>query len=330
MTAAPLVVDCRGLQCPAPIMRVADTARQLAATPRAFEVLASDPDFLVDLEAWCRATNAKLVSHQREAEGVTRAVVAMKGASALVVSAGSGPLDVRGQPAPFAMRAVSQALASARAVSVRLDGDGQVDALERWVASIGAHVTVSRRPSGVEAHVSLETPAASPATTSPVRTTLLLLRNDIESLMAALMVANASAATGARVEVFFSFWAVTLLRTRKPRTTKPGTPAKRTLLDRLFGWMLPVGPSELRLSQLHMGGLGRWLLFLSMKRKQILGLEQLLDSAVTQGVTFSVCSMSMGLCGVRQEELRELPNLRFAGVAAFAEAASKSTSSLVF
>jgi len=53
-------VDARGLSCPMPIVRTAQTIRPLA--PGAIvEVLATDPGSLKDFSAWCRSTGNELL-----------------------------------------------------------------------------------------------------------------------------------------------------------------------------------------------------------------------------------------------------------------------------
>jgi TusA-related sulfurtransferase len=51
-TSNTVTIDCRGMQCPTPILQIAATARRHAAKPIAFDVLATDQDFPSDLEAW--------------------------------------------------------------------------------------------------------------------------------------------------------------------------------------------------------------------------------------------------------------------------------------
>ena len=60
-------LDCRGLRCPAPILRLAKAAQKAGAAPAVFEVLADDADFPKDVRAWCRATNSSL--HQLNQQG---------------------------------------------------------------------------------------------------------------------------------------------------------------------------------------------------------------------------------------------------------------------
>ena len=54
-------LDCSGLQCPGPIMKVFETLRQMKEG-ETLEVSASDPGFVRDIEAWCRRTQNILLS----------------------------------------------------------------------------------------------------------------------------------------------------------------------------------------------------------------------------------------------------------------------------
>ena len=61
---------------------------------------------------------------------------------------------------------------------------------------------------------------------------LLVLHNDLEALLAALMVANAAAAQNQRVEIYFSFWGIHLLRGERRR--KSANARRPTLIERLL------------------------------------------------------------------------------------------------
>ena len=51
--SAPIVVDARGLRCPLPVIRLAQTARD-TAPGGVIEVWATDPAARSDIPAWCR------------------------------------------------------------------------------------------------------------------------------------------------------------------------------------------------------------------------------------------------------------------------------------
>jgi len=57
-------LDCSGLQCPGPIMKVYETMKEMQPG-EALEVSASDPGFVRDIEAWCRSTGNTLLSRGR-------------------------------------------------------------------------------------------------------------------------------------------------------------------------------------------------------------------------------------------------------------------------
>ena len=55
-------IDCSGMQCPGPIMKVFETMKGLKEN-EVLEVSASDPGFSRDIAAWCRRTGNTLVSN---------------------------------------------------------------------------------------------------------------------------------------------------------------------------------------------------------------------------------------------------------------------------
>lgn len=67
-----LTLDCTGLRCPMPIVRLGLAIRQAAAGTR-IEVSATDPAFEPDLDAWARKTGHLVIAFQRG--DVQRAIV---------------------------------------------------------------------------------------------------------------------------------------------------------------------------------------------------------------------------------------------------------------
>ncbi len=61
VAAASVKLDCSGMQCPGPIMKVFQTINTLRDGD-ILEVSASDPGFLRDIDAWCRRTGNTLLS----------------------------------------------------------------------------------------------------------------------------------------------------------------------------------------------------------------------------------------------------------------------------
>ena len=56
-------LDCSGMQCPGPIMKVFETMKAMQ-DGEVMEVSASDPGFARDIGAWCRRTGNILVSNE--------------------------------------------------------------------------------------------------------------------------------------------------------------------------------------------------------------------------------------------------------------------------
>lgn len=224
----------------------------------------------------------------------------------------------------LALRAPSERPVPVLAPLPQLAEDSYPPSLPRNV-----HTLVSRRPESIGgdlmAHDGGPRSAALPREN---RAALLVLHNDLEALLAALTVANASAAQGMRVEIYFSFWGIHLLRAERRRTGKTGKD-KPSLLQRVLLWLVPRGTKQ-SLGKLHLGGLGTRILLRLMRKRNMMALEQLMHAAGSLGVRFRVCSASMDLMGLEEADILDMPNVDFVGAACFAEAAARSSVNLVF
>lgn len=58
-------LDCSNLNCPMPIVRIAKTIRAIEVHEQ-IEVIATDPAFKADVEAWIRKTGHQLLSYSEE------------------------------------------------------------------------------------------------------------------------------------------------------------------------------------------------------------------------------------------------------------------------
>ena len=139
---------------------------------------------------------------------------------------------------------------------------------------------------------------------------VVVFSDDLDRLLATLTMANGAAMMGAEVRLFFTFWATAALRGKRSGT-------RRTLMDRMFGWLLPSGPNKLGLSRMHYGGLGTAALKWRMAQKNVAGLEEQLAMAAELGVKIYVCEMSMDLLGLHRDDLLETLDIELCGVATF-------------
>ena len=74
-----IVVDARGMACPGPITKLVRAYRK-AKQGDIIEVLATDPGFKPDVEAWAKRTGNEIVEISEE-DGVIRAVIRVTGKS---------------------------------------------------------------------------------------------------------------------------------------------------------------------------------------------------------------------------------------------------------
>ncbi len=156
----------------------------------------------------------------------------------------------------------------------------------------------------------------------PNRLTLLIFGGDLDRLMAAFTIASGAAASGMQVNMFFTFWGSAALKRGGAQ------PSGKTLVERMFGWLLPGGLHRLPLSKLDFAGLGRALMAREMKRKGIASLPVLVEGAIESGVRVFVCEMTLDMMGIRREELIDYPGLSVCGVASFVEMAAAGNNTL--
>lgn len=150
--------------------------------------------------------------------------------------------------------------------------------------------------------------------------TIVVFSNDFDRVMSAFIIANGAASMGHKVNLFFTFWGLNVLR------KKQKVSVRKSLMERMFGWMMPKGSSKLTLSKMNMGGMGTRLMKRIMRKKNVNNLEELIDSAKEQGARLIACSMTMDIMGLKKEEL--IDGVEEGGVAAFLEDADQSNVTL--
>lgn len=127
--------------------------------------------------------------------------------------------------------------------------------------------------------------------------TMVVFSGDLDKAIASFIIANGAAAMGKKVTMFFTFWGLNVLR--KPEKVS----VKKGLIDSMFGFMMPRGSEKLKLSKMNMMGMGGKMIRKVMKNKNINSLEELIKSAIDNGVEIIACSMSMDVMGLKREEL---------------------------
>lgn len=240
-------VDCSGLQCPGPIMKVNQAMGQMS-NGQVLKVSATDMGFTKDVKTWCERTGNTFLSCKQE--GKTHIVTLKKGNDA---AEEKGPSDLK--PAEL-----------------------------------------------------------------PQGKTMIVFDGDFDKAIAAFIIANGAASMGRPVTMFFTFWGLNILRKDQY------VPVKKTFVEKMFGKMMPRGINHLKLSNMNMFGMGTAMMKKVMKDKNVSSLEELMKSAMDNGVKIVACTMSMDVMGIRKEEL--IDGVELAGVASYLGDAENSNVNL--
>lgn len=140
--------------------------------------------------------------------------------------------------------------------------------------------------------------------------TFIIFSGEMDKVLAGFVLANAAAAMGDDVTMFFTFWGLNVLR----KEHAPHTNGKTTL-QRMFGMMMPHGPSHLALSHMNFAGVGPKLMSRAMSDQHVASIEEMIETAREQGVKFVACTMSMDVMGIKSEEL--IDDIEYAGAASY-------------
>jgi len=237
-------------------------------------------------------------------------------------------LDAKGLQCPGPIMAVykkMQELNEGDALEVEATDPGFMHDVAAWANSTGntlvdlsqerGRILAVLRKGVVEAET-----APGQAAASTKAKTMVIFSGDLDHAIASFFIANGAASMGQHVTMFFTFWGLNILRKANPQ------PVSKNLVEKMFGWMLPRGAGKLKLSQLHMGGLGTWMMRRVMGSKKISTVAELISQAQELGVRLIACQTTMDMMGIRAEEL--LAGVEVGGVATFINEADQSNATL--
>jgi peroxiredoxin family protein len=130
------------------------------------------------------------------------------------------------------------------------------------------------------------------------KATIIVHSGDMDKVSSALIIANGALAMGMEVSLFFTFWG----------------------LQRLKKGGLEKGP----LSKMNMLGLGKWMIKRKMKKAGVVSLEKMMQDFKELGGKILACDMTMGIMGVKAEDLREELISEYCGVGTYLNEARES------
>lgn len=146
--------------------------------------------------------------------------------------------------------------------------------------------------------------------------TIVIFSDEMDKGLAAFNIALGALAMGMQVQVFFTFWGLSLIRNKEAK------PEHQSLKEKAIEHILPKGDDALPLSHKNMMGLGKLMMERLMKEKNVSSLDFMIHLSKMDGVRFIACQMSMELMNIKKEDL--IDGVQVGGVATMIEYARKS------
>jgi len=145
---------------------------------------------------------------------------------------------------------------------------------------------------------------------------IILFSNDLDRVLASLIIGNGALSMGKKVSIFCTFWGLNVLR----KDYKVNV--KKNFIEKMFGMMMPRGAKKLTLSKMNMLGIGTKMIKGIMKKYNVLPPDELLKTFIQNGGKVIACSMTMNLMGIKREEL--IDGVEEGGVGTYLSFAEKS------
>ncbi len=231
-------------------------------------------------------------------------------------------LDLSGLQCPGPIMKIKDSINEMRPgeiIVVKASDPGFPADLRAWCAKNGHSLAPSALPCEFRISKGVSSPSQTPEKQSK-GVTIVVFSGDLDKVLAAFVIANGALAMGDTATLFFTFWGINALRKNAPQASD------KSLIDKMFGMMMPKGPGKLKLSKMNMLGLGTEMMKNVMKGKNVASLPELIDTAKKGGAKLVVCSMSMDVMGLKREEL--IDGIEIGGVASFLGEAYKSGTAL--
>jgi NADPH-dependent 2,4-dienoyl-CoA reductase/sulfur reductase-like enzyme/peroxiredoxin family protein/TusA-related sulfurtransferase/rhodanese-related sulfurtransferase len=233
-------------------------------------------------------------------------------------------IDACGLQCPGPIIRIKEALDKAEngdVIEITATDPGFLSDVKAWCQSTGHELRELRPMDGrVSAVICKRETSTAPAVNTGRAKTLVVFSSDLDKVIASFVIANGAAAMGSRVTMFFTFWGLNALR--RSNYVK----VRKTLIEKMFGWMMPRGAGKLTLSRMHMAGAGTWMIKDIMRRKNVSSLPEFMGMAQSAGVRLVACTMSMDLMGIKKEEL--IDGVETGGVAMYLQQAEQGNVNL--
>ena len=114
----------------------------------------------------------------------------------------------------------------------------------------------------------------------PKKLTLIAWSDDLDKVYPQLILATTAAAYDVDVTVFVTFWGLFALKRNDRFITG------HNWMTKMLSMMNRGGSKHLKLSKMHMMGMGTWMMNKIFKNNKVASLDSLLEMAILSGVKF--------------------------------------------
>ncbi len=207
-------------------------------------------------------------------------------------------------------------------LNITATDNGFLKDVEAWVnVTHNKLINLTSEKGMINATIRKERPTNTPTSfVSGNDVTLICFSDALDKALATFVIANGAASMGKKVTIFFTFWGLNVIkRPHKPKVSKD-------FFGKAFGSMMASSSLKLGLSKMNMGGMGGKMMRMVMKKRQVDSLENMIQTALQNGVQFIACQMSMDVMGVKAEEF--LDGVQIGGVATYLERTEKANLNL--
>jgi peroxiredoxin family protein len=146
--------------------------------------------------------------------------------------------------------------------------------------------------------------------------TLIVFSDDLDRALAAFNLANTGASMGMKVNMFFTFWGLGVI---KKESVARGD---KSFMQWMMGLMKRGSAKRLTMSRMNMLGVGTGVMKSMMKKYRMPALQEMIELAREQGVRFVACTTSMALMGLAEQDFIEVDE--YAGAATYLGLATES------
>ena len=143
-----------------------------------------------------------------------------------------------------------------------------------------------------------KTPAkpATEAVTPLNGVTIVVFSGELDRAMAAFIIATSAASMGMKVNLFFTFWGLNVIK------KEGGLIKGDNLFQKMMNFMNYGHAKKLATSKFNMLGAGPAMLKMMMANKKVPKLTEFIDMACQMGVKLYPCEMSMTVMGLKKED----------------------------